>query len=111
MNPIFLDTQKLMELAKNNPEELERLRRQAIEDLINRAPDHIRNRLRGLQFQIDCKRRLHKNPLGACMEISRMMLDSLQSLNMAIQGELKSPRTVQRAQNPAAVIPFPALAN
>lgn len=111
MNSIFFDAQRLMDLAKNHPEELERLRLEEIDNLINSAPEHMRKRLRGLQFQVDCKRRLHKNPLGACIEISRMMLDSLHSLNLAVQGELKSPQGSQRNQVPAAVIRFPALAN
>jgi hypothetical protein len=108
MNPIFLNAQQLIELAKNNPKELERLRLQEIEELIGNAPEHMRTRLRGLQFQIDCKRRLHKNPLGACVEISRMMLDSLQNLNLAAQGGLKSKR-VRETQESAAILPFRAL--
>lgn len=111
MNPIFFDVPRLMELAKSNPKELERLRQQEIENLINQAPEHMRTRLRGLQFQIDCKRQLHKHPLGACVEISRMMLDSLQNLNLAAQGELKSHRLAQKTHESAAVIPFPALAH
>jgi len=110
MNPIFFDVQQLAELAKNSPEELERLRLKEVEDLISRAPEHLRARLRGLQFQIDCKRQLHKNPLGACIEISRMMLDSLQNLNLAVRGELKSPR-ISHTARPTEVIAFPARAN
>src|SRR5688572_23385188 len=101
MNPILFDVDKLMELAKSNPAELERLRMQEVEKLINNAPEHLRNRLRGLQFQIDCKRKLHPNPLGACIAISRMMMDSLHALSMALHG--------REAQSPsrATVIPFP----
>jgi hypothetical protein len=111
MNPIFYDIPRLMELARNNPDELERLRLEEIENLISQAPIHLRKRLRGLQFQIDCKRRLHKNPLGACIEISRLMLDSLQDLNLAIQGELKPTTASSEQRRPAEVIPFSAIAN
>lgn len=108
MNPIFFDVHRLSELAKNSPEELERLRLKEIEDLIHRAPAHMRKRLRGLQFQIDCKRRLHKNPLGACIEISRMMLDSLQNLNLAASGQLESPEPTRSIARPTKVIAFPS---
>jgi len=109
VNSIFFDVQRLIELAKTDPSELERLRLLEIENLINQAPERTRKRLRGLQFQIDCKRRLHKNPLAACVEISRMMMDSLHCLNLAIQGDFKSP--VENASLSATIIDFPASAN
>lgn len=71
-------------LAKEDPERLEQLRAGWIEELISSAPEDMRRRLRGLQFQIDSHRRLHTNPLGACVEISKMMYDSLSRLNKLI---------------------------
>lgn len=81
MNSSFPSYEELEKLAQSDPEHLESLRAQWIEDVIDRAQPEMRHRLRGLQFQIDCQRRLHKNPLGACIEISRMMYASLNNLN------------------------------
>lgn len=86
MSSSFPTPEKLREIAENDPDGLEQIRRQEIEQLIARAPEHLKARLRGLQFQIDCKRQLHKNPLGACIEISRMMFDSVATLSQALHG-------------------------
>lgn len=78
---------ELIELAKTDPDKLEQLRLQEIETIIASAPQHLQRRLRGLQFQIDCQRRLHRTRLGACIAISRMMLDSVQQLQQAVNGK------------------------
>jgi len=102
---------QLIELAKTNPEELERMRKQHVENLIADAPQHMQRRLRGLQFQIDSRRSLHDNPMGSCVMLSKMMLDSLSKLNSALQGtEAKRPENAKRA-GVASVIPFPAAVN
>lgn len=103
MNVSFPDPHVLFELAKHNPAELERIRIQHINKLIDEAPEHMKQRLRGLQFQIDCKRRLHKNPIGSCLEISRMMMNSLHSLSEALHGQSDcSPNDTH-----AAIFAFP----
>ncbi len=99
------DHEALAELAKENPEALEALRRDWVEQLIDHAPQHIQRRLRGLQFQIDCQRRLHTNPLASCVEISRMMYDSVHRLNRALHGEADS-ESEPLARN-ATVLAFP----
>lgn len=89
------------ELASLSPAELEDLRQREVEAFINRAPERIQRRLRGLQFQIDARRKTHKSALGACISISQMMHESLQRLHAALQGEALPVR--ENAQ----VIPFP----
>ncbi len=75
------DFDTLVDLAQNNPEELERLRRREIAKLIAQAPEHTRRRLEGLQFQIDAKRAIHKDsPMGSCITISKMMHESFAEL-------------------------------
>lgn len=103
-----LDPTRLFEIAKRNPEELERIRLREIEQLIGRAPEHLKARLRGLQFQIDCKRRLHATPLGSCIEISKMMLDSVYSLNEALNG--RDPKPLPQNRQTAAILEFPTSA-
>jgi len=104
----FPDVDSLMELAKNNPEELERLRQAEIDNLIGSAPESTQRRLRGLQFQIDCKRQLHPNGMGACMAITEMMFDSLTQLNRVLHGEEREGNSKAAEDNHSAVIEFPA---
>lgn len=96
-----------MKLAKSDPEGLERLRLDHIESLINSAPEATQRRLRGLQFQIDCQRRLHKHPMGACLSISKMMMASLQRLNEALQIDTGPPAAPAQPSS-APVLPFPS---
>ena len=105
MKTSFPEPSDLLELAQRDPEALEQLRLREIQQLIDGAPEHLKARLKGLQFQIDCKRRLHKTPLGSCIAISTMMLDSLHSLNDALQGResLQQDRSSPRG----SVIEFP----
>lgn len=67
-------------MALANPEGFERWRQQEVEAIIGSAPDKQQQRLRGLQFQIDAQRDIHKSPMGACIKISNMMHDSFAQL-------------------------------
>jgi len=73
-------------LASDDPDELERLRRFYCEKLIESAPDRYRNRLKGLQFQVDMIKRKSKNPLHSCMQISKLMMDNYVDMQQAIKG-------------------------
>lgn len=99
------DIDKLIELAQSDPAQLEQIRQREIDTFINSAPAHMQQRLRGLQFQIDCKRQLHKHPLGACLAITGMMMDSLQRLNEALQGSEDDKNTGSSYAN---VLTFPS---
>ena len=98
---------QLIALAKESPAQLEAFRLKEVERLIAAAPESIQRRLRGLQFQIDCKRRLHTSPMGACIELSQMMFDSVSQLNNALQGMTRSKGHSQPDQpRAAAILPF-----
>jgi len=73
-------------LAEHDPERLERLRRTLTEQLIARSPETSRQRLRGLQFQIEARIRLAPNPVAACIAISGMMHSALDKLQRALRG-------------------------
>ena len=76
-----LDFDKLSKLFKTDPEKFEEFRKREIEKVIQSAPERTQKRLRGIQFQVDAKREIHKNaPYKACMEISNMMHDSFDEL-------------------------------
>lgn len=90
--PIF---DELSNLAKHHPEAFEKLRAKLIEDCILSSSKGSQNRLRGLQFVIDTRRRLASNPVKALLEIQGMMYESLQHLNRALHGQAE----IQSAQN------------
>jgi len=97
---------ELMLIARENPERLERIRHYFIEKHIQAAPERMQRRLRGLQFQIDGLRRIHKSPMGSCIEISKLMYESLGKMRDTINGTHVEP---EPAELPAApVLAFPA---
>ena len=93
---------ELVQIAKNDPEQLEALRQHRINEIIDAAPENQRPRLRGLQFQVDCYRRIHKNPLASCISISKMMRDSLLELNDVLNGKLPEHMTNRHSQHQLA---------
>jgi len=77
-SPLAFD--ELLAMAQE-PERLEAYRQREVHSIIEQAPDEIRRRLRGLQFQIDAHRSLHNdNPIGACVQLSKMMHESFYKL-------------------------------
>lgn len=98
--------EQLATLAKDNPEKLEALREQWINEIIESAPEEVQRRLKGLQFQIDCQRKLHKSPMGACIAISRMMNESLNQLNI-LMNKGRSERTEEKHE--ATIHRFPSM--
>lgn len=99
---------QLIKLAQSNPTKLEEIRLREIEALISSAPEDMQRRLRGLQFQIDCRRQLHKTSLGSCISISQMMHESVGKLNSALHG-LAATEEAPRGQT-AEIIEFPVTA-
>ncbi len=106
------DFDQLVALAQDDPESFETVRRQCIESFIQSTSEKKRQRLTGLQWQIDQHRQLASNPMASCIAISNMMWDSLHDLN-SHQHELLAPSVdgnPHSEQNPTAgastVVPF-----
>ena len=101
----------LLNLAAD-PQQLETYRQNEIQSIINQAPEYMRARLQGLQFQIDAHRELHDNsPLGSCLQLSKMMHDSFtklqDSLNEAAQDTRNTAPLIEENKQGATIIPFP----
>ena len=60
-------------LALQDPDAFEALRKKIIEEAIKETYPDTRHLVEGLQFQIDMKRRKSKNPMNSCIQISNMM--------------------------------------
>lgn len=71
-----LDFDEWRMLASSDPEAFEALRREVLQAVIERAPEHRRRRLRGLQWRIDQVRERSASPLAACISLSDMMWEA-----------------------------------
>ena len=74
----------LVALAKEDPIEFEVLRDQLCKQVMDQAPEHIARRLKGLQFKINLERRRSKTALKSCLEVSKLMHNSLMELDKAL---------------------------
>ena len=96
----------LVDMARNDPQRLESLRRTLTEDIINAAEsEHHRKRLEGIQFRIDLERRRAGSPLAACIKISEMMCHSLADLHRSMVTPFVDEDTDSRKR--ADVLAFP----
>ena len=80
-NNTLPDFDTLKDLVEDSPEEVERILRANIEQIVENAPASQVRRLKGLQFQMDVQRQLAKNPIDSCLRLSRMMHESFLELN------------------------------
>lgn len=92
------DFDRWVRLAEEEPKRFEELRLQMIEQQINASSASNRTRLRGLQFQIDAKRRIAGSAMGSCIQLSGMMLDHvfndfLDALNALLDGDIDTLTT------------------
>lgn len=100
----------LVDMARNDPQGLETLRRSLTDAVIAAASNETtRKRLQGLQFRVDMERRRASTPLAATIRISEMMCRSLADLHRS----MVAPPEVLAAEllnggTAAHVIPFEA---
>ena len=101
----------LVALAKENPAEFESLRNQLCQQLLDQAPEHISRRLKGLQFKINMERRRSRTAMKSCLELSRLMNNSLIELEEVLSNPLEFLRehnqatdSVKKEQTSAEVI-------
>lgn len=65
------------EMARDNPEAFEVMRKDFLKAVIDGAPGRLKQRLRGLQWQIEQTRERADNPMSACLQVYRMMRKAL----------------------------------
>ena len=86
MNSVEPSFDDLLHWAKHDPKRLDRYQKEKTKEIIDNAPNHIQRRLRGLQFQIECQRELHRSAIGRCIQISKMMHESLDEMVQIVNG-------------------------
>ena len=74
---IRFDFDQWSKLARDDPQAFELERARVLDRAIDQAPDARRERLRCLQWRIDQVRRRARTPMSACVEMSRLMWDSV----------------------------------
>ncbi|MCJ8312791.1 MAG: DUF3135 domain-containing protein [Saccharospirillaceae bacterium] len=93
------DFDTLMKMAINAPEQLDALRKEMAEEIINDAKPEHQQRLKGLQFTINLEIERSPNAYVSCMKISSLMHDSMLRLrsffdeNGVIQDITEQPKT------------------
>lgn len=80
------DFDEWVELAKEDPAAFEARRDALLREAIDQAPLHFRKKLQGLQFQVDMIRERSAHPMGACVRIGSLMMDSLFAIKWGCSG-------------------------
>lgn len=102
------DVDEWQRLARDDPNEFERRRQVAIDELIEQAPLEMRDRLWALQSRIDLERRRAKNPLEATLRLQTMMWERFGHLRetlLELTGQAPVSSAVRRRS--ARILPFP----
>jgi Protein of unknown function (DUF3135) len=86
-------------LARNDPQAFELARKEMIAGLIDAAPERLRSRLEGLQWQVDTLRQRAPNPLSACLKISSLMWDNVLG-EQGLAARLRELGTGERKASP-----------
>lgn len=93
-----------MELHAADPAAFEEQRAAMIQAEIERAPEQLQRRLRGIQFELDAKRSLSDSPLESCMQMSSQMWESFDmmrtQLNALARPEALTEEDVAKLQKP-----------
>ena len=99
----------LVDMARNDPQRLDALRRKLTASVIAGADtEQRRKRLQGMQFRIDLERRRARSPLAATIKISEMMCHSLAALHRSMVTPFVAEESCEPPQK-AKVLEFPGL--
>lgn len=71
------DFETWAELAKTDPAAFEEKRKALMQEVIEQSPDKYKQRLEGIQFQVDGQRQIAKNPIDSMQRIYGMMMDKV----------------------------------
>jgi len=111
MKPRLPAFEVLVDMARNDPQGLEKLRRSLTDAVIAAASNETtRRRLQGLQFRVDMERRRATTPLAATIRISEMMCRSLAALHRSMVAPATQALPEDRASTQGQVLDFRQLA-
>ena len=81
------DIDTLIKIGQSNPDQLDRIKRDAVNDLIESASNAHQERLKGLQWQVDMELKKSKSAMDGCIRVSEMMHEKLWELRAVLQSE------------------------
>lgn len=96
-------------MAQQEPEKFEAMRQQLISDLIEQAPSHLKQRIVGLQWQVDQVRKQASTPMAACLQISQKMWANVLKERKVLLQALQEPKTILDTLNneqPCKILSF-----
>ncbi|MDH5352862.1 MAG: DUF3135 domain-containing protein [Gammaproteobacteria bacterium] len=95
------------DLYEKDPDEFHRHRVRMLEYQIELAPDSVKQRLKGLMFQMECESARARTPLLYTMRLSAMMMDMFEELRQQLQSLCLSNAdqlTLHKKNTPSAKI-------
>lgn len=100
---------EMARLAKEDPDAFEIMREKMIQDAIDNSSPEIKQRMQGLQWQIDKVRSTSSNPMASCLKISQMMWDNVLGddgllENMRLLNEPQQIRKIDKPKESATII-------
>lgn len=98
------DFDTLVTLHKEQPEELERIRTELTDAILENTTGESRRRLQGLQFRINMELRRARTPEARFVKISSMMHEAFAELNHVLHHPGESSGA--EANREARIIPF-----
>ena len=98
MLPRLPEFDVLVEMARNDPDRLEAMRKDLVQQVIDSSSsEDMRRRLAGVQFRVDAERSRAGTPLAACIRISEMMCQSLAELHRSMVAPETHPNVIGAA--------------
>ncbi|SFW98543.1 DUF3135 domain-containing protein [Marinospirillum alkaliphilum] len=77
---------ELLTMAQQSPEQLEALRDQLTQEVLDATPDQgMRQRLEQLVFRINAERSRHRSPMALCLKFSGLMHEGLLSMRRELE--------------------------
>ena len=94
-------------LYENDPLAFEKQRQHVIDEFIQSAPEEYQHRLNGLMFRVNTVRDRSSNPMHACLEISKLMWNSVADLKLFLEDlgyTIHNNESVKKHRKSSAVI-------
>ena len=94
-------------LAKDDPAEFERRRENELRATIEAAPPEFRQRLEGLQFQLDLERQRCATPLASCVRMNTLVWAGFYRLRKELLALTDAvPQAAVKVRKSAEIIPL-----
>ena len=107
-----IDFEHWSTLASTDPQKFEELRQNKILDLINNSSSQRKQRLHGLQWQIDTIRAQHKDStVAACLAISQLMWETFNQLSEVLQSQAEIGLPATPSDRTENIVTFPKKPN